>query len=207
MYKIIMLIIAVSFIFSNAKAERVEQGISEKGTNCFLEGLCRVYYYTEAKISLNSRSSEGGPYNLRIYRKGNRIKKIAYIDKIGNIVLDNTKICGLSCEILYARNFIDGVAYIKFVNFTLMFPNLQNPLMFNDEYKEEWVDGKYPIKSGFIDKNGKILFLIDAGIDSEVEEVRDFLNGVAAIRVRGRGWGFIDKTGRMVIEPQFGLGE
>ena len=195
----IMLIIAVSFIFSNAKAERVEEG---DVTNCFLEGLCRVYVYTEAKISLYHSTITVGPDDNRIYRKGAIIKKIAYIDKIGNIVLDNTKICGLSCEILHARNFIDGVAYIRFVNFTLMFPNSS----INDEYKEEWVDGKYPIKSGFIDKNGKILFLIDTGIDSKVEEVRDFLNGVAAIRVKGRGWGFIDKTGRMVIEPQFGLG-
>lgn len=175
-------------IIMNANAARIDESIDPKGSNCFSEGLCRVSYTAEAKISLHNMD------NKYIYMKGSNIRKIAYIDRSGNVELDSIKICGLSCEIVYARNFSDGVAYIKFVEFKQVFDHV---------YKEDWINGKYPIKSGFIDKNGKILFLVDPEA-----KIRDFVNGRAAIlRLGDKGWGFIDKTGRMVIEPQFWLGD
>jgi len=52
--------------------------------------------------------------------------------------------------------------------------------------------------SVYIDKTGKTV--IDA---SRYESAGSFSEGLAGVKVLGQGWGFIDKTGAMVIPPQF----
>jgi len=55
----------------------------------------------------------------------------------------------------------------------------------------------YPPKYFFIDRTGKVV--IDAG---KYERVLGFSEGLAAVR-DNRGWGFIDKGGKEVVEPRF----
>lgn len=49
---------------------------------------------------------------------------------------------------------------------------------------------------GFIDRTGKMV--IPAGFDA----ARDFSEGLAAVRVKGK-WGYVDRTGKIVIPAQF----
>ena len=51
-------------------------------------------------------------------------------------------------------------------------------------------------KSGFIDTLGKLVIPI------QYHDIRDFTEGVAAFR-ENNSWGFIDKTGKVVIKPRF----
>lgn len=53
-------------------------------------------------------------------------------------------------------------------------------------------------KSAYIDKSGKTV--IDA---SRYESAGDFSDGLAPVEVAWQGWGFIDKTGTLVIAPKF----
>ncbi|HEV2861439.1 MAG TPA: WG repeat-containing protein [Pyrinomonadaceae bacterium] len=56
----------------------------------------------------------------------------------------------------------------------------------------------YSHRNLYIDKTGKVV--IDA---SRYEKVRSFSGGLAAVYRSGRGWGFINQTGTVVIEPRF----
>jgi hypothetical protein len=49
---------------------------------------------------------------------------------------------------------------------------------------------------GFIGRNGQQIM-------SGYAEVNNFQNGIAAVKVPSGKWGFVDITGRMVIQPQF----
>lgn len=51
----------------------------------------------------------------------------------------------------------------------------------------------------YIDKAGKVV--IDAG---QYEGAAGFSDGLAAVKVAHKGWGFIDRTGSLVIPPRFG---
>jgi len=53
-------------------------------------------------------------------------------------------------------------------------------------------------KSAYIDKTGKAV--IDA---SRYESAGNFSDGLASVEAPRQGWGFIDKTGAMVIPPKF----
>ena len=53
-------------------------------------------------------------------------------------------------------------------------------------------------KSAYIDKDGKVV--IDA---SRYESAGNFSEGLASVKVPRQGWGFIDKTGALVIPPKF----
>jgi KWG Leptospira. len=53
-------------------------------------------------------------------------------------------------------------------------------------------------KSSYIDKTGKTV--IDA---SRYDSATHFSEGWAAVEIRHQGWGFIDKTGALVIPPKF----
>src|SRR5689334_14120916 len=53
-------------------------------------------------------------------------------------------------------------------------------------------------RSVYIDKSGRTV--IDA---SRYERAGDFSDGLAPVEVQRQGWGFIDKTGALVISPKF----
>jgi hypothetical protein len=50
----------------------------------------------------------------------------------------------------------------------------------------------------YIDRGGQVV--IDG---SKYQSVRSFSEGLAAVHSANQGWGFIDKTGSMIIQPQF----
>lgn len=52
-------------------------------------------------------------------------------------------------------------------------------------------------KYGYLDKSGNI------AIEARFDDARIFSGGVAGVMINGK-WGFIDNTGMMIIEPQFG---
>jgi uncharacterized protein YkuJ len=51
-------------------------------------------------------------------------------------------------------------------------------------------------KSGFIDKNGKVV------IELQFDNAGNFSEGLAEVKKDDK-YGFIDKSGKVVIEPQF----
>jgi len=58
----------------------------------------------------------------------------------------------------------------------------------------------------YIDKTGKIVFRLEykaEGTTYRIFDAEGFSEGLAWVSVRGRGSGFIDKTGKFVIKPQF----
>lgn len=54
------------------------------------------------------------------------------------------------------------------------------------------------VKYSYIDKTGRVI--IDA---SKYENVTSFSDGLAGVELANKGWGYINKTGTVVIEPQF----
>ncbi|MCM3871716.1 MAG: WG repeat-containing protein, partial [Pyrinomonadaceae bacterium] len=56
----------------------------------------------------------------------------------------------------------------------------------------------YPYECSYIDRTGNVA--INAG---KYQRVGSFSGGLAAVWLVNDGWGFIDKTGKIIIEPQF----
>lgn len=54
------------------------------------------------------------------------------------------------------------------------------------------------LKYSYIDDRGQII--IDA---AKYQRARSFSEGLAAVYLEGHGWGFIDKSGKVTIEPQY----
>jgi WG containing repeat len=65
-------------------------------------------------------------------------------------------------------------------------------------YAPTAIQNMYPIKYSYIDKTGRVI--IDA---SKYQRVASFSDGLSAVFLANKGWGFIDKTGKVAIEPQF----
>jgi len=127
------------------------------------------------------------------YKSGD---KWGYIDKEGKILINP--------QFNYANLFINGIALVKSAD---------------DKYGYIGEDGKYKInavykyatffseglacvvpengKPQFIDEKGKIKFTVSTG-----EYCGVFSEGLAAVKV-GDKWGFLDKNGKMKINPQF----
>jgi hypothetical protein len=63
---------------------------------------------------------------------------------------------------------------------------------------------KTPPVSGFIDKSGNLVIPFDR---AHTGNANDFKDGLATVSIAGKGWGAIDREGRMAIPPQFpGIG-
>jgi hypothetical protein len=54
----------------------------------------------------------------------------------------------------------------------------------------------------FINEQGRAIGESLAGAGTEYEDARDFWNGIAAVKLGGL-WGFVDRTGKMIVRPQF----
>ncbi|HEU4509336.1 MAG TPA: WG repeat-containing protein, partial [Pyrinomonadaceae bacterium] len=75
--------------------------------------------------------------------------------------------------------------------------NGQRKVMMNDEFSGS-VQFSGATKYSYIDRAGKVV--IDA---SKYEGARNFSEGLAAVLDSQKGWGFIDRTGALVISPRF----
>jgi len=80
----------------------------------------------------------------------------------------------IDCEYDYADSFSDGLALVK---------------KHTSKYEEDIM---------FINKKGKVQFKVPESISI----IRKFSEGLALVEV-DKKWGFIDKTGKIVIEPAF----
>lgn len=133
-----------------------------------------------------------------------------YIDRTGKIIIEP--------QFEHARRFSNGLAHVSVIlskkpfdwrsgfidkkgNFAI------NPkFAYSEDFKEGFAiiaeDNKanettsaYFNKKAFIDSKGNL-------VTPFFENAEDFSEGVAAVKIENR-WGFIDKTGNIVIAPQF----
>jgi len=93
---------------------------------------------------------------------------------------------------------VDGaLGYIDGTGKSVIKPQFSNGHAFSEGLARVWIGRK----QGYIDRTGRVV--IDRG---DIVAPGDFSEGLAPVRVgRGSGdlWGYIDKSGGMVIAPQF----
>jgi hypothetical protein len=141
-------------------------------------------------------------------------KKFGYIDKTGKIVVNP--------QFDEANNFTDGLAGVR-IDGKWGYIDKTGKTVINPQFDEArgFIDGLAPVKIdkyyGFIDKTGKIVinpqfdnvnFLdngsigLNSGIKKGIAASNPFKEGLASVKIDGK-YGFIDKTGKIVINPQF----
>jgi hypothetical protein len=149
---------------------------------------------------ISASSFSEGLARVVVEDEGKKLNKCGYINKEGAFVIPPTEynLCG---------SFSEGLAMVQ----------VKLPLEKQCPPGRQCGDGIR--KVGYIDKTGKMVIApqFDGVYDvihtaSDVSEPfkyyssgkeRDFSEGVAAIRIDERLWGYVDKQGRVVIRPQF----
>jgi WG containing repeat len=104
--------------------------------------------------------------------------KFGFIDQTGKMVI--------APQFTSPGSFSEGVAAVRSGGKVL------NP---NESIRFNSLGGRFV----YIDKTGRKKIKL-AG---DIEQAGDFVDGLAPVELKG-DWGFIDKTGKMVIEPRFG---
>jgi hypothetical protein len=152
-----------------------------------------------------------GP-NLFPFRQG---RTWGYINRSGEVVIEP--------RFWWAEDFHDGRARVSTQNGETAFINPQGQIAFTapesweqvghfSEGLAKFYDGK---KWGYVDEQGKV------AIEPQFDDARHFSEGLAAVNLgaelevvdepplaalsirRGGKWGFIDKTGRIVVDCEF----
>lgn len=126
--------------------------------------------------------------------------KWGYLDDEGNIVINP--------QFAVAHVFIDGVALVQSAENKYGFIGLDGKYLINATYK-----AASPFSEGLacvVPEDGKPQFIDDKGnVKFTVNEARYcgvFSEGLAAVGVEGKEgikWGYINKEGKMVVNPQF----
>lgn len=101
----------------------------------------------------------------------------------------------LNCKFYEARNFSEGLAAVRGI-YNLDDEELKKSKYPYDLFRE---DSSNLQKSGFIDFNGE--FVIP--LNEEFENAYSFSEGLAAVKVKDKGWGYINKSGKIIIQPIF----
>ena len=143
----------------------------------------------------------------------NMSSTMSLIDKTGKVVID--------LPVFNCTNFVDGVA-LGFISVQKGYSKITRAVYFNTKgmpvYKNLIEDVKMggqleplrPLREGlaahysyssrlygFRDKDGNLT------ISPTYSKAQDFSDGLAAVKTTDGKWGFIDKTGKMVIEAKF----
>jgi hypothetical protein len=120
--------------------------------------------------------------------------KWGYVDNKGQYVINS--------QFEDAFNFSEGLAMFKSADGKYGFINEDGKYVVNPIYKDasNFSEGLACVvmengKPQFIDKKNKIIFTVD-----KAEFCCGFKEGLARIKVKGK-WGFIDKTGKVVVNP------
>lgn len=120
--------------------------------------------------------------------------KWGYVDKKGQYVINS--------QFEEAYNFSEGLAMFKSTDGKYGFIDETGNYFINPIYKDasSFSEGMACVvmengKPQFIDKNNKILFTVD-----KAESCFGFKDGLARVKIKGK-WGFIDNTGKVVVNP------
>lgn len=185
-------------------------------TGFFSEGLAYVERgYDRGYIDKTGSMILRPPYkNLYPFHEGlaaveeNDKRKYGFIDRNGKLVIDaiyDEVGLPLAGEIeKYDRGFSDGLAAVK-VGDKWGFIDKNGKMVIEPQYKLafSFSDGLALVVveenvGGFIDKTGRIVIALRDGYGPRF----DFSEGLAAMGLNGK-YGFIDKTGTVVIQPQY----
>ena len=124
--------------------------------------------------------------------------KWGYINREGRIVIEP--------QYSYAFGFTEGLAAVE-VNGKYGFINKDGRMVIPPKYywANSFTEGLATVEADdnfqIIDRNGTMV----ATLDKTFTDVQVFSCGLAAVEVNLKKYGFIDPTGKMVIEPQFGF--
>lgn len=142
-------------------------------------------------ISFSSCTTETDNVKLFPIKAGD---KWGYVDNKGQYVINS--------QFDDAFNFSEGLALFKSTDGKFGFIGEDGKYVVNPIYKDasSFSEGLACVvmengKPQFIDKNNKILFIVD-----KAEYCFGFKEGLARIKVKGK-WGFVDKTGKVVVNP------
>lgn len=123
-------------------------------------------------------------------------EKWGYIDKEGKYIINP--------QFKEAFLFTEGLALVQSQEGKYGYISEDGKFVINATYKNGTIFSEglafVTIENGFptcIDKNGNIKFEL-----KEVEEACAFQDDYAAVKIKDK-WGFIDKSGKVVINPQF----
>ena len=176
----------------------------------FSEGLAAVvidgkphYINTSGEIAI--RNIRGGSFNEGLARaKDNDTRKCGYIDKTGEFVIEPvySSTDKFSDGLGRYKNLVDlstdewEYGYLNRDGEVVIDPIISKfePVDFSDGMARAFDSARY--LQGFIDKTGELV------IPLEYEHLRDFSEGLAAVRIDDK-WGYIDKQNNTVIEPLF----
>lgn len=140
-------------------------------------------------------------------------KRVGFINQTGKLVIGFDR---LPKRIEGAFEFQDGRAAIyvtkekvdpRSLSYTMGYIDETGKVVIAPRYDEarDFSEGLAYVSSkefrGFIDRHGKAVIKLD-------DEARDFHEGLAAVKGSGTsGWGYVDRSGRWVIKPQYQLAD
>lgn len=124
--------------------------------------------------------------------------KWGYINREGRVVIEP--------QYTYAFGFTEGLAAVE-VDGEYGFINKDGRMVIEPKYywANSFTEGLATVQTfdcfQIIDRSGSVL----ATLDEDFTDVQVFSSGLAAVEVKLKSYGFIDPTGKMVIEPMFGF--
>jgi hypothetical protein len=146
---------------------------------------------TTVALTISSCTKETDSLKLFPIKAGD---KWGYVDNKGQYVINS--------QFEEAFNFSEGLALFKSSDGKFGFIGEDGKYVINPIYKDasSFSGGLAAVvmengKPQFIDKDNKILFSVD-----KAEYCFGFKEGLARVKIKGK-WGFIDKTGKLVINP------
>ncbi len=148
------------------------------------------------KFQINPQFRDAGDFSEGLSAvRDDRTGKWGFVDKLGKMVI--------APKFLHSSNFHDGVAPVL-INQEIRnaIPSVISP----EEANDEIMCGLHG-KSAFIDITGKIVITLQKNVYFDC--AGSFSDGLAAVRIGDRQtgkWGYIDKSGKMLVTPQFDAG-
>ncbi len=145
------------------------------------------------QFQINPQFRDAGDFSEGLSAvRDDRTGKWGFVDKLGRMVI--------APKFLHSSYFHDGVASVL-INQEIRnaIPSIISP----DEANDEIMCGLHG-KSAFIDRTGRTVITLQKNVYFDC--AGNFSDGLAAVRMGDRQtgkWGYVDKSGKMVVTPQF----
>ena len=198
-------------------ADLFEIPLQFNSASSFVNGVARVYIgeevryiNTKGKLVSAPPSDERPPEPFPEGLQGRFADgKWGYVDRSGNWVIQP--------QFNMVDNFKDGIASVMIGN-KWGWIDKTGKIVIEPQFElvEDFSEGLARVlkeKVGYIDKTGKMVILPqfggigvfpgDAAHVMSFKEGGKFSEGLAAVEIINQKWGYIDRTGKVVIEPQF----